>query len=732
VVRQRLIDRLLASQDQRVVWIAAPAGYGKTTLLSQWAERERRRVAWVSLDRSDEDAAVLLKSVVASLDCAGLFDPRLSSSLTASASPVPELAVLRIAAALGEAPEPTLLVIDDAQVLTDSGAWDVLVGLIEHLPSEVQFAVATRDGRQGHLARLRAQDALAELGPADLGLDTVETAQLLRSLGHHVEPAEIRNLVDQSEGWPAALYLAARSRGRERAEGADQALSVSGRDRSVADYISRELLALHSPADLEFMTRTAIVDQMTGSLCDAVADDTGSFARLARLSADDLFIVPIDRDGEWYRYHTLLHEYLLIELERSRPEDVEALHRRAAAWFADHGQAISAVDHALASGDLPLAAGMLGRYAAAIFEQGLSATVDTWFDGLDGARLLGAPYLAVFAAWFYALRGDEVRARRFAGAAERATFEGRPPDGTTSFESARAMLRAVMAPMGLEDALQNAELAASVELPPSPWRTVALTLLGGLAAVAGSPRADAILADVAATQAERTDVNARLVALAWRALIAGERSDWPAAERFAKAARAAMEEPVAPNEWAATSARVVSARIALHHGDIEAGRASLARLLSSRRVLTSATPWYSVRVLLEIARCYMLVSDPAGARAALVEADRILVRHADLGRLPSEVAEIRRRLAALPVGISGASTLTPAEIRLLTYLPTYLSFAEIADRLFVSVNTIRTQAKAVYGKLDATSRSEAVENAIEAGLLEPLSIDSTGYISLTM
>jgi LuxR family maltose regulon positive regulatory protein len=108
------------------------------------------------------------------------------------------------------------------------------------------------------------------------------------------------------------------------------------------------------------------------------------------------------------------------------------------------------------------------------------------------------------------------------------------------------------------------------------------------------------------------------------------------------------------------------------------------------------------------------------------------VRHADLGRLPSEVAEIRRRLAALPVGISGASTLTPAEIRLLTYLPTYLSFAEIADRLFVSVNTIRTQAKAVYGKLDATSRSEAVENAIEAGLLEPLSIDSTGYISLTM
>jgi LuxR family maltose regulon positive regulatory protein len=732
VVREQLVDRLLDSRDQRVVWIAAPPGYGKTTLLSQWADRERRPVAWLSLDRSDEDATVFLSDVIAAFEGVGSIDPQLTPSLVASASPVPELAVIRLAAVLAGAPEPTLLVIDDAHLISDRGAWNVLVGLTDHLPSAVQVAIATRDGQDAHLARLRAQDALAELGPADLAFNEVETAELLRNIGRHAEPAEIERLVERSEGWPAALYLAARSRGLDRVDSEDRALTVSGRDRTVADYIRYELLAPHSPADLEFMARTAIVERMTGSLCDAVIDGTGSHARLARLSGADQFVVPIDRAGEWYRYHTLLREYLLGELERSHSEEVEALHRHAAAWFADRGQAAAAVDHALAGGDLADAARALGRYAATIFDQGRATTAASWFDGLDEARLLRVPYLALFAAWFYVLRGDATRARRFADAAERAEFEGRPPDGTTSFESGRAMLRALMARRGLDEALRHAELAASLEVPPGPWRTVALTLLGGILAVSGSPRAEGILAEVATTHAERTDVNARLVALAWRALLTIERADWSAAERLADACRAAMQEPVAPTDWAAASAQVVHARVALHHGDIEAGKASLARLLVSRVALTSGTPWYSVRVLLEIARCYLLVSDPAGARAALAEADRILVRYPDLGRLPGEVADARRRIAALPVGISGVSTLTPAELRLLSYLPTYLSFAEIADRLFVSVNTIRTQAKAVYGKLDATSRSEAVEHAIEAGLLEPLSIDTTGNISRTM
>lgn len=732
VPRRRLIDRLVSPQGRGVVWIAAPAGYGKTTLLSQWAERERRPVAWVSLDRSDDDATAFLTDVVAALDRVGALDPRQHASLAAAASPVPELAVLRLASALAGAAEPTLLVIDDAQVLTDRGAREILVGLTEHLSPAVQVAVATRDGHQAHLARLRTQDALTELGSADLALDEAETAELLHGLGRDVASDEIGDLVDRSEGWPAALYLAARSRGRDLTGSDDGALTVSGRDRSLADYIRLELLAPHSPADIEFMTRTAIVEQMTGSLCDAVTDDTGSMARLAGLSAVDLFVVPMDNEGEWYRYHTLLREYLLTELERNHPGDAEMLHRRAATWFAEHGLATSAVDHALASGNLAYAAGTFGRYAAAAFSQGLATTVGSWFGDFDESRLQQAPYVAVFGAWFYLLRGDAVRARRFADAAERASFEGRPPDGTASFESGRAMLRAVMARRGLADALRHAELAASLEVPPSPWRSTALVLLGGIHAVAGNPRADGILAEVTATQVERTDVNSRVAAHALRALLAIERGDWAAAEDHAGLGRAATREAVGPTEWAAASAQVATARIALHHGDIEAGRSALARLLGSRASLTPGTPWYSVRVLLEIARCYLLVSDPAGARATLAEADRILARQPDLGRLSDEVSETRRRIAALPVGISGASTLTPAEMRLLAYLPTYLSFAEIADRLFVSVNTIRTQAKAVYGKLDATSRSEAVEHAIDAGLLDPLSIPSTGNISRTM
>jgi LuxR family transcriptional regulator, maltose regulon positive regulatory protein len=723
VPRARILERLAALGEKRCIWMAAPAGYGKTTALAQWADREQRRVAWLSLDHSDDDPAMLLTDVLAALGRVEPLDPALYEMVAAAASPVPELAVLRVSWAFAGYTAPTLLVLDDAQALSNDLAREVLARLIERLPDAIQVAVATRDGHHAHLARLRLLDAVAELGRDDLSLDELEAAEVVRLLGRSMDAAKIRDVVQRSEGWPAAVYLAGRAARSGRSAGGGSEQDVSGRDRQIAAYIGHELLAPHSNDDLAFMTRTAILDQLSGPLCDAVVGKTGSAKRLAALSEADLFVIPLGGDHGWYRYHTLLREFLLAELEGGEPDDAAALHRRAAVWHAEHGSAATAIDHALHSGDLEFAAPLLARYAAAIFREGLAATVDAWFRSFDEARLLRVPYIATFGAWFYALRGDAARAERLAAVAERASYAGRPPDGTASLDSSRSMVRALMAPGGIADALQHAERASILEAPPSPWRTTALALLGGLLAVSGRPEADRVLAEVTATQVERTDVNSRVFSLAMRALIAMEHGDWHGAETLAAQSRAAAGEAIGPTAWASMIDRVACVRVDLHRGDIHGGKAALASLSGARAILTAGTPWYSVRVLLEISRCYLALSDPAGARAVLADAERIQANR-DLGRLSADLVQARRVVSSLPLGIGGASTLTTAELRVLQFLPTYLTFPEIAARLVVSVATVRTQAKSIYGKLGAVSRSEAVEHAVAAGLLDPLTITS--------
>jgi LuxR family maltose regulon positive regulatory protein len=319
-------------------------------------------------------------------------------------------------------------------------------------------------------------------------------------------------------------------------------------------------------------------------------------------------------------------------------------------------------------------------------------------------------------AWVHLLNGRAAPADRLADLAERLAFAGVPEDGSASFESNRAMLRAIMARNGPQDVLANAELAASQEPPTSRWRANALLSVGiGHFLLGDVDAADEALAGAAAAR----PTAAAAVALAKRAGIAIARGDWNGAERHARESLDILASGHHEEIGIALATHAVRARVAIHRGDIGGARRELVRAQIVRPQASYGMPAVAVDALLELARAYLAISDPAGANVALREAETIIRHRPALGVLARELLEVRRRLGEAAATLAGSSTLTAAELRLLPLLPTYLSFQDIADRLVISRNTVKTHAMSIYGKLQASSRGEAVERAVELGLLEP-------------
>jgi LuxR family maltose regulon positive regulatory protein len=329
----------------------------------------------------------------------------------------------------------------------------------------------------------------------------------------------------------------------------------------------------------------------------------------------------------------------------------------------------------------------------------------------------------VIGGWVHALNGRAAATDRLADLFEAAAYPGVPPPGAESYETARGALRALMARAGLAAAIDEAERAVALEPRSSAWRPIALAVLGSALAVGGDrERSDVIYRETIEVAPESGAGRALATAWSGRAILAIERADWASAHAFARRGMEAVDRYGLTGDVTVAWAAAVAARAALDRGAADEARRHLARFQVARPALSVATPWLSARCLLEASRAVLANADPAGARALLFQAEDILVRRADLGDLPDQVAALRKRIRDLPPGPGGASTLTPAEIRVLRLLPTYLSVPEIAHRLFVTPNTIRTQIQAIYGKLGASSRSEAVERAVEVGLVEPLPI----------
>jgi LuxR family maltose regulon positive regulatory protein len=419
---------------------------------------------------------------------------------------------------------------------------------------------------------------------------------------------------------------------------------------------------------------------------------------------------------------------LLTELERREPDLVPELHRRAASWHEANGLPEAAIDHAQAAGDADRVARLVATLGQLTYAAGRAGTVLGWLRWFEDRGLVDRyPPVAVLGTWIHALVGRPAAAERWADAAEWETAgpgaapdAQTPPDGS-SMESHLAMARALLCRQGLDRMLADARTALAGLSPASRWRGTAL-LVEGVAELLQDPpgqalRADAVLADAVEVGIPDGALPAAATALAERSLLAIERHDWARAGALAAHALEIMEAGQLDDYIMSPLVHTVVARLDLHGGDLARARDRLARAARLRPLLTYAVPWGAVQTLLEMGRAYLLLDDTAGARAVLSQARDILRLRPDLGVLPARVEELWARLdTARQVG-KGASSLSTAELRLLPLLATHLSFPEIGQRLYVSRNTVKTQAVSIYRKLGTSSRSEAVQRLREIGLL---------------
>ncbi len=717
VRRERLRTEITADRTAAVISIIAPAGYGKTVLLADWAADEERPIAWLSLDELDNEPSILLAYLAAAIDRIEPIEPSIGSMLTAPGPRILARAVPRLATELHRWSRPGVLVLDDFHRLTDQRCLDAMALLIEYRPLGVQIVIAGRSDPGIPLMKLRVQRDLVEIDRRALAFTAEETRALTSAAGHRLNEEEARSLAAETEGWAAAIYLSTLA-AKRRTQVVSETSVDPGHDDLVAEYMRVALGTDLSVDDLAVLMHTSILEIVEEHIAASVADGDGTAARLRSLARTNQLISVVEGEPRSYRYHQLLRDYLLAELERAAPGTVPQLHRRASAAYAAAGQPELAIEHSLLGQDSDATARLVLRSAILAHYAGQTERVDRWLGSFDEEQFRRLPPLALIRAWFDALNGRPEMADRMADIAEHSAFTGPPGDGSASFASAKALLGAAMARHGLEQMFADASLAVESEPPGSPWRSLALYLLGSAHQLQGDPElADAAFAESVAA-ARSSGVSAGM-ALAGRATLAMSAGQWGAAEQHARAAHEWFGEAGLTETATSLIVHAVQARVALRRGDLAAARSELVHAQVVRPLASYVLPWTSVAALVELGRGYLAIGDPSGARTVVAQAEGIARRRPHLGVLIEELAELRQRVGDAARTLAGPSTLTPAELRVLPMLSTYLTFEEIGDRLRVSRTTVKTQALSIYGKLGVSSRSEAIESAIAIGLLEP-------------
>jgi LuxR family maltose regulon positive regulatory protein len=612
-----------------------------------------------------------------------------------------------------------VLVLDDLHAVANPSCMDVLAALFEYVPAGSQIAISSREEPALPLARWRAHGSVEEIGVPVLRLDEGEAKLLLEAAGVELDASELSELTERTEGWPAGLYLAALSM-QAGAPSSTSAAGFSGGDRFVSEYFRSELLSRLPAAEAQFLKYTSVLDRMSGGLCDAVLETTRSVDTLESLERRNCFVVPLDRQGEWYRYHHLFGQLLRKELERSEPDILPELNRRAMAWCIANDLPEAAVVYGHAAGETDTVASLVDALVLPLYYDGRMETVEEWLGWFGDDELVRYPALAVYGGWIRALTGRPADAERWLALAEGATSTLPLSDGSTTIEPWVATLRAQMMGDGVEEALANADLALDQLSPESSWIPDALLIQGVARALLGAT--DRATEDLTAAVDKGIAIGAVdvvFVAGAQLALLAAKQGAWGEAGQRARAAQALVDESGLGDYSSSALAHVASARVALHEARAEDARAALTRAHRLRPELDHGLPWLTIQVGLELVRAHLALAEAGAARTILTETEQVLEVRPHMGSLIEDARELHERVAATSgSGGAWAMSLTGAELRLLPFLSTHLMFPEIASRLFISRNTVKSEAVSIYRKLGVSSRSEAIERAVEVGLLE--------------
>ena len=726
VARPELVARLISGRRRRLALLCAPAGWGKTVLLSQWAAspEETRPFAWVSLDPEDGDPVRFWSYLIEALRT---VDPavgtRALSGLSGAGADLADVVVAPLINDLAASARQFVLVLDDYHLLHADAIHSTLGFLLRRLPSGVQLAIGSRADPPLPLARLRAAGEVVEIRAGDLGFTELEAAALLNgSLGLKLESADVELLHARTEGWAAGLQLAGLSlQGQVDAHAIVEKLA--GDDRQIGEYL-HDVLAEQPDDRREFLLKTSILERLCPSLCDAVTGGTDAAEQLRAAERGNLFLVPLEARRVWYRYHHLFRALLRNELDRVSSQLVPELHRRAHTWHLERGFIDEAIRHATHAGDTADAAELVARHWRGVQSLGQGETVARWIDALPRDAVLADARLCLARGWTGMYFEPLETVDRWRLAAEQAPVPGRLYDDVPSVAANAALLQAVHA--NLTGDVATGIDAARRCLSLTPDETTAS--FGSAAAALGlclydaGQYAEAVRAleqGVRVLSAERW-MTALVIALGCLASAYADTGEADRAERgVTEAERIVDERELGEGPWAART-RLARGKLLELRGnptgadDAYSRAAVLAR--RGRRQLELA------HALLLLARLKRRQREHAAARALTREARGVIERCADAGMVGELLARTERslqlaRTAAsaprLPVDLE----LSERELAVLRMLVGNLSQREIGAELFVSVNTVKAHTRSIFRKLDVSSRADAVARGRDLGLL---------------
>jgi LuxR family transcriptional regulator, maltose regulon positive regulatory protein len=707
--RPRLVEALDRAAECPLTLIAAPAGYGKSTVVAQWLDTMTdRAVAWVDLDAADNDPVRLWLHVATALARAGCpIADDIGEFVSSNSNKIMANVLPKIINSLATLPRPIVMILDDFHFVRAGSCLEQIDFVIQHLPATAGMMIITRADPDLHVGRLRVAGKLAEIRADRLSFNAGEASAMLSAEGVRLSDTAQSVLMDRTEGWPAGLYLAALL-----LVGQDDPDSIvhrlSGDNRVIGDYLTEEVLSRHPTEVRTFITDISILERFSAPLCDYLLETTGSGNRLHDLERSNLFLMALDPERHWFRFHHLFAAVARSALQAEDPDRVAILHDRAADWFSRHGFTDEAVSHAIAGGSWARASLLVQANWIRFVDAGLAATVQGWMQALQAPESEAEPAALVTAAWMALATGDEASLNRLLLLLSDVHEDATLPDGARSVESAVAMIRGMSGFGGPVEMLGAATRAVELESDEnSPWFAFANFALGHANYVSGDlDAAMSVLPKAAYSGAAFAII--KQFALSAMAMVQLELGNNDRSLQYALDAMEVVDTRSLRGMPQASMAFTTLGESRAAAGDMANALTTLEQGLTLRRKIPGLSPWPTIHHLLAMGRVLTAADERLRAEQLLDEAAQLMSRFPDgmeamRVRLGAARSALRRRRSP-----SVIEPLTAREVDVLRLLQGPMNLAEVASELFLSRNTVKTHVQAVYRKLGASSRSEAV------------------------
>jgi LuxR family maltose regulon positive regulatory protein len=726
VERTRLHDLLRQGCTLPLTLVVAPAGWGKSTLVADWLRQDRVAAGWVSLDDGDDDPKrfwrYLLLAAGQAVPAAGAAALR---RLDAAGSDVLRDVLPTFVNEMTSSDAPLVLVLDDYHLVTSTQVHALVTTLLDRCPPQLHLVLITRADPPLQLSRLRVRGELAEVRAEHLRFSLDEAREFFGGrLGTQLSKQDVHRLLARTEGWAAGLQLAA-LRLKDRADPSAFIERFTGADWHIVNYLGEEVLTSQPPRVRDFLLLTSVLNRMCAPLCNALTGRPDGAELISEIHRANLFLIPLDDEHRWFRYHHLFAGLLRHELSRTAPEKPSALHQRAAQWYADNGDAAEAIGHAIASGDVPLSRRLVAAHWRQHFNAGQLETVRRWLDALPAELVAVDASLSAARVW---VALDTGRLEEVGAALDAAEASG-PPD--THLMVLRALHMYKTGDVG-GAAGRLQEISPSAD---DPFIATVHRLVQGISSMwlGDADRARELLAEAARRAEGDGNRLAYIYAEGCLALLAVNHGDLDLADSLVLDAESAVGQTLSDSHFVAMFPALAGARLAARRGDwagaeraaaaaVELGRRGAGRvelaaaLLTASAIFRTSPPAAATRDPNGMpAACDEDGSDPG----ALVGEARGIVRHCpDPGPVVATWLADEQRAEAVRTRQEGLiEPLTDRELTILRLLPAPTPQRELASALFVTPNTLKTHLRAIYRKLGAESRGDAVIRARERGLI---------------